>query len=100
MVIRILPTAISLLDCRVDGRPSAARRRHPLARGGWTARRSPLGLPPAGLTLLVGAVGVIWGGQLGPAGVIAQQVAQVRARLMDQTLLLQVELPGLGGVHA
>src|SRR5215207_5072599 len=95
MVILCFPMAISLLGCRVGGRPPAAT-----VRGGWTAWWSPLGLRPAGLALLVGVVGA---GQLGPAGVIAQQIAQVRVGLMDQTLpldLLQVDLAGLGGVHA
>src|SRR5215218_10822264 len=100
MVIWILPTAISLLRCPVGGRPPGAAV---WGRDRLTAWRSPLGLPPAGLALLVGAVGVVGGGQLGPAGVIAQQVAQVRVGLMDQALPLhplQVELAGLLGVPA
>src|SRR5215211_201904 len=98
MVIWIFPTAISLLRCRVGGRPPAGT-----VRGEWPAWRSPLGLRPAGLALLVGAVGIVRFGQLGPAGVITQQVAQIRVGLMDQPLPLdpfQVGLAGLGGVHA
>src|SRR5215218_2084643 len=103
MVIWILPTAISLLDCRVAGRAARRPPPQPAGAGRWTVRRSPLGLPPADLALLVGAVGVIRGGQLGPAGVIAQQMAQLRAGLMDPLLLLdplQIRLSGLDGVHA
>src|SRR5829696_6234342 len=98
MVIWILPTAISLLHCPVDGRPPAA-----VVQGGWTAWWSPLGLRPAGLALLVGTVGVVGGGQLGPARVIAHKVAQVRVGLMDQPLPLhplQVGLAGLLCGHA
>src|SRR5215218_2412236 len=99
MVIWILPTAISLLRCPVGGRPPGAAV---WGRDRLTAWGSPLGLPPAGLALLVGEVGIVRGGQLGPAGVIAQQVAQVRTGLIDQPLpldLLQVDLAGLPGVY-
>src|SRR4029453_6665005 len=79
-------------------------------RSGWASgRRTPPLVGPrsrrsaftAGLWLLVGPVGGVGFGQLGPAGVIAQQMPQLRAGRMDQALplhLLQVELPGLGGV--
>src|SRR5215211_4284034 len=103
MVTWILPTAINLLDCLVAGRAARRPPPQPAGAGRWTARRSPLGLRPADLALLVGAVGIVRFCQLGPAGVIAQQMAQVRVGLMDSLLLLdplQVGLPGLGAVHA
>jgi hypothetical protein len=46
-------------------------------------------LRPTALALLMGAVGVVGFGQLSAAGVIAEQVAQVRVGLMHQPLLLQ-----------
>jgi hypothetical protein len=112
-----MTTATATPSCKVirsraDTRPAGGRADTDGGRPGWpSGRRTPPPLGPrssrsaftAGLALLVGTVGVVGFGQLGPAGVIAQQLPQLRAGRRDQPLpldLLQVALPGLGGVQA
>jgi hypothetical protein len=84
-----MTTATATPSCRVtrsrvDTRPAGGRAGADGGRSGWPSGRTtpPLVGPrsgrsafTAGLALLVGTVGGIGFGQLGPAGVIAQQIA-------------------------